>query len=134
MTIYTHRVTIAVPAAHIDDANVLAMILGESPSDIATFKGPAWQDADGNLYALASTVIAPTWIGRATSAPEAPDYAPDADMTAAQRAQALVVVASLQEPQVATPDAIVAILGSNAEAAQQHLAALGVVPMEMEEP
>lgn len=129
MTIYTHRVTIAVPEAHVAKANALALVLGENPADIGTFKDAKWQDAQGNLYALASTVVAPTWIGRATSALEVPEYAPDADMQAAQQAQALVVMGSLEEPQQASPDAITAIVGSNSESAQHQLAALGVEPV-----
>lgn len=127
MTVYTHRVTVAVPAAHLSDANVLAMVLGESPADIATFKEPDWQDAEGNLYSVASTVVAPTWIGKATSELSAPDYAPEADLEAAQRAQALVQVVGMTEPLEATPEAIVAILGGNGESPQQHIEALGLV-------
>ena len=47
------RLTIAVPSAHIDIANHYAMALGYSEADGETYRNPSWEDADGNLYAVA---------------------------------------------------------------------------------
>lgn len=55
-TEYTNRLTIAVPEQHIGIANHLALIVGESSEDINTFKTASYQDANGNLYAVASAV------------------------------------------------------------------------------
>ena len=59
MSDYKHRMTLVVPQALIPQANQLALIAGESPYDDQTFAAANWQDADGNLYAVCSTVIKP---------------------------------------------------------------------------
>jgi len=59
MSEYIHRMTLAVPQSLIPQANQLALIAGESPDDVNTFTNANWQDADGNLYAVCSTVIKP---------------------------------------------------------------------------
>ena len=59
MTKYQQRATIASPVAHIADANQLALALGESAADDKTFNTAVWQDAEGNLYAVSSTVAKP---------------------------------------------------------------------------
>lgn len=87
MTQYTHRITLAVPAAMIEQANQLACIMGESAADIETFQRAGWQDSDGNLYAVASTVVKPVFLGAATGVlPESPDHAAEADRALAQQA------------------------------------------------
>ena len=58
-TEYTHRMTLAVPEPLMPQANQLALIAGESPNDVNTFTEANWKDADGNLYAVCSTVIKP---------------------------------------------------------------------------
>ena len=58
-TAYVQRATIATPAAHIPDANQLALLLGESSADDQTFGAANYQDAEGNLYAVCSTVAKP---------------------------------------------------------------------------
>ena len=55
-TDYNLRATIAVPVAHIADANQLAICLGQSAADDKTFGAATFQDAEGNLYAVSSTV------------------------------------------------------------------------------
>ena len=82
-TQYSHRVTIAVPEAHTADANQLALCLGESASDDQTFTAANYQDADGNLYAVCSTVAKPVFVELASQPLQAPEHAPDADLDAA---------------------------------------------------
>jgi hypothetical protein len=121
-TEYTQRVTIAAPAAHIPDANQLALCLGESSADDKTFTSASYQDADGNLYSVASTVANPVFAQMAGLPLQAPDHAPGMDLEAATRAQALLQINN----GIAGPDVIAVILGSNADSAQDHIAALGL--------
>lgn len=87
MTEYTHRVTIAVPASLIEQANHLACLVGEFPEDINTFREANWQDADGNLYAVASTVVKPVFLQAAQGLPSTPAHAEGiADRALAQQA------------------------------------------------
>ena len=132
-TRYSHRVTIAVPETHLADANQLALALGESASDDRTFGEPRWQDADGNLYAVCSTVAKPVFVELNAQPLQAPDHAPDVDLDAATRAQALLAIGSLDSPVTAAPDRIAVILGDRLESAQDHIAALGLGPVESEE-
>lgn len=86
-TEYIHRVTIAVPENLIEKANHLACIVGESAEDINTFREANWQDADGNLYAVASTVAKPIFLEAAQGLPETTSHADGiADRTLAQQA------------------------------------------------
>ena len=71
-TQYQQRATIAAPAAHIPDANQLALCLGESSADDQTFTTAAWQDAEGNLYAVSSTVAKPIFVQIAGQPLQAP--------------------------------------------------------------
>ena len=91
-TQYQQRATIAAPAAHIPDANQLALCLGESTQDDRTFTVASYQDASGNLYAVASTVAKPIFAQIAGQPLQAPDHAPDMDVEAATRAQALLQI------------------------------------------
>ena len=59
MSDYKHRMSLAVPQALMAKANQLALIVGESSDDDKTFTTANWQDANGNLYAVCSTVIKP---------------------------------------------------------------------------
>lgn len=129
-TQYLHRVTIAVPEAHIFDGNQLALALGESADDDKTFTKPRWQDAEGNLYAIASTVARPIFAQLAGQPLQAPAHAPDVDLEAATRAQALVSI----NDKPAGPDRIAVILGDRLESAMDHIAALGLVAVEHPEP
>jgi len=122
ITQYQQRATIAAPAAHIPDANQLALCLGESTQDDRTFTVASYQDASGNLYAVASTVTKPIFVEMAGQPLQAPDHAPDMDLEAATRAQALIQINN----GTAGPDVIAVILGSNADSAQDHIAALGL--------
>ena len=128
-TEYTHRVTIAAPAAHMADANQLALCLGESPADNKTFFAENYEDGAGNLYAVCSTVAKPIFVERSAEPLSAPDYAPDADLEAASRAQSILAIG---EP--AAPDRIAAIVGDRLESAQGHLAQLGLARVENDSP
>lgn len=86
-TEYKHRVTIAVPEALIEKTNHLACVVGEFSADINTFREASWQDADGNLYAVASTVVKPIFLQAAQGLPETPPHADGiADRALAQQA------------------------------------------------
>lgn len=86
-TEYIHRVTIAVPELLMEKANHLACIVGESAADINTFREANWQDAEGNLYAVASTVVKPIFLQAAQGLPPTPPHAEGiADRELAQQA------------------------------------------------
>jgi len=129
-TQYTQRATIATPVSHIPDANQLALALGESSADDRTFSTASYQDADGNLYSVASTVAKPIFAQLAGQPLQAPAHAPDMDLEAATRAQALLMI----NGGTASPDVIAVILGDRKESAQDHIAALGLsrVPSTIE--
>jgi len=127
-TEYQQLATIAAPAAHIPDANQLALALGESSADDQTFTAAPYQDADGNLYAVCSTVAKPIFAELAGQPLQAPDHAPDMDVEAATRAQALLQINGGK----ATPDVIAVILGGRLESAQDHIAALGLERVQQE--
>lgn len=116
------RITFACPAAHIADANQLARVVGYGPDDDKTYGEPRYQDADGNLYAVASGLVEPSFITTATSLLVEPEWG--ADMAAAQRAQAL---AALGEP--AAPVHIAAVVGDDVAEALAFLG-LSIIPME----
>ena len=129
-TEYQQRATIAAPAAHIPDANQLALALGESSADDRTFTTATWQDAGGNLYAVCSTVAKPIFAQLAGQPLQAPAHAPDMDLAAATRAQALLQINN----GIASPDVVAVILGDRKESAQDHIAALGLTPIPQDTP
>lgn len=133
-TSYQQRATIACPEAHIADGNQIALCLGESAADDQTFGEPRLQDDSGNRYAICSTVAKPVFAQMAGQPLVAPDHAPDMDLEAATRAQALLDIGSLDQPVTAGPDRIAVILGDRLESAQDHIAALGLTPVPVEEP
>ena len=133
---YIIRATIAAPAAHIPDVNALALVLGESTHDAKTFTAARYQDADGNLYAVASTVAKPVFAQAAAQPLQAPDFAPDADLEAATRAQSILNIEDRlngSAPVTATPDAIAAILDDRLASAQEHIASMGLEPVPSED-
>jgi len=127
-TAYAQRATIAAPIAHIPEANQLALCLGESHADDQTFTTASYQDAQGNLYAVCSTVAKPIFAQMAGQPLKAPDHAPDMDLAAATRAQALLQI----NGGTASPDVIAVILGDRLESAQDHISALGLTRVEQE--
>ena len=127
MTKYQQRATIAVPEPLIAEANQLALCLGESSADDQTFTAASYQDADGNLYAVCSTVAKPIFAQIAGQPLQAPDHAPDM-VEAATRSQALLQI----NGGTASPDVIAVILGDRLESAQDHIKALGLERVQQE--
>jgi hypothetical protein len=123
------RLTIACPEALRDDANQLAMVLGYGPDDALTYSGLNWQDADGNLYAVASLPVSDTFITTAQTALQRPSWDVDniIDMDAARRAQAALVFSLT--PVTAMPDKLTACVGDDALAT---LAAMGLTQVEVD--
>ena len=129
-TEYQQLATIAAPAAQIQDANQLALALGESAADDRTFTTASYQDAAGNLYAVCSTVAKPIFAQLAGQPLKAPDHAPGMDIAAATRAQGMLQINN----GIASPDVIAEILGDRKESAQDHIAALGLTPIPQDSP
>ena len=121
-TAYTNKATIATPFFHIPDANQLSLCLGESAADDQTFNTANYQDAQGNLYAVCSTVAKPIFAEMAGQPLKAPDHAPNMDLAPAERAQAVLQI----NGGIAAPDVIAVILGGSTDIAQDHIAALGL--------
>lgn len=124
------RLTFICPSAHRDDANDLAMVLAFSAADANTYREPTYQDAQGNLYSVASGAVPPTFVGNATSALERPDWDTDntVNMAGAGRAQAIVRLWMPTEdnptPPLATPDTLLVLAGDDPHGL---LAAAGLV-------
>lgn len=95
MSDYKHRMSLAVPQALVTQANQLALIVGVSEHDDKTFTTANWQDKDGNLYAVCSTVIKPVVLGlfgiKLSDIP-LPPHAVNADVAAAQEALDIGVI------------------------------------------
>jgi len=114
------RVTIATPEALIGAANQLALTTGLSEADVNTFGEPKWEDADGNLYSVASGLVSDDYPQIAASDLTDRCEAAGADQTLAETAQAAVVVRAPEldpdtgelttQPPQATPTTIVAII------------------------
>ena len=123
------RLTIACPEALRDDANQIAMVLGYGPDDAETYGELNWQDADGNLYAVASLPVSDTFTTTAQSPLQRPAWDVDniIDMTAANRAQAALVFSPT--PVTAMPDKLTACAGDDALTV---LAAMGLTQVEVE--
>ena len=95
MSDYKHRMSLAVPQALMTQANQLALIVGVSEYDDKTFTTTNWQDKDGNMYAVCSTVIKPvvlSMFGISLTDITLPAHAINADVTAAQQALDKVVM------------------------------------------
>ena len=114
------RITIACPAAHANDSNQLAMVLGYGPADGLTYSNVGYQDALGNLYACASLPVGDSFVSTATSPLVRPewDVLPyQVNMAGAKRAQALVIVweptEENLEPPLVSPNAITAVFGED---------------------
>ena len=95
MSEYNHRMSLAVPQALMPQANNLALIAGLSAADINTFTTANWQDKDGNLYEVCSTVIKPVVLGLfgvSLADITLPAHAINTDIAAAQQALDKVVM------------------------------------------
>lgn len=115
------RVTIAVPIDMIDAANEMAACIGFTADDRRTFGLITHEDADGALYSVASGPVKPVFIENAQSPLEIPEWG--ADLALANVAQAAVRIWSEDEPVVADPDIIAAIISEDVDGA---IAALGL--------
>ena len=122
------RLSIACTDALRSDANNLAMVLGYGPADAETYGTPNWQDADGNLYAVASLPVSDTFTTTAQSGLQRPAWDTDniIDMDAARRAQAALVFSLT--PVMALPDNLTACAGDDALVT---LAAMGLTQVEV---
>ena len=123
------RLTIACPDALRDDANQIAMVLGYGPDDAETYGSLNWQDADGNLYAVASLPVSDAFTATAQSGLQRPAWDTDnhVNMAGANRAQAALVFSLT--PVTAMPDELTACVGDDALAT---LAAMGLTQVEVE--
>lgn len=93
MTQYTHRMTLVVSESLMSQANQLALIAGESPDDVNTFTTANYQDSEGNLYAVCSTVIKPIVLSLLNTPLSAAMLQSDAaDITQAQQAMDAAVM------------------------------------------
>ena len=111
-------VTIAVPTAHVEDANQLARCIGIGPDDDLTFAfGPNMRDAQGNTYTVVSGWVVDYFAQIATAELLEPAWGCDL-AAAAQRAQVRVRIG-----EAATPDTIAAVIGDDLAAA---LATMGL--------
>lgn len=120
-TEYTHRVTIVVPETLTEKTNHLACIVGEFSADINTFREANWQGAEGNIYAVASTVVKPIFLQAAQGLPETPPHAEGvADRVLAQQA-----LDTLNQP-----GGIQMVVDVEP---MEALASLGLEPVEIEE-
>jgi len=123
------RLTIACPDALRDDANNLAMVLGYGLGDALTYGELNWQDADGNLYAVASLPVSAAFTTAAQSGLQRPLWDTDShvNMAAASRAQAALVFSLT--PVTAMPYNLTACVGDDALAT---LAAMGLTQVEVD--
>lgn len=95
MSEYIHRITVAVPEQYTNIANQLALIAGEFPADINTFRQVSWQDKDGNKYAVCSAVAKPVVLGlyhSKLSELELPEFKQEANIEQAQQALDMLVL------------------------------------------
>lgn len=134
MTQYTNRLTLAVPEQLIPQANQLALIVGESAADVGTFTTAGWQDAQGNKYAVCSTVAKPvvaSLLGGTLNPDHIPAHAEGADLEQAQVAlDAIVLFTPGDEPTQVTPNQITLAIDHDPLPA---LAAMGLTRIELEE-
>lgn len=86
MSEYKYRVTISCPIDFIEEGNQLALAAGESTDDVNTFTVANYEDVDGNLYAVCSTVVKQAFIDYLS------DGVPDANELAQAAFDSLVVL------------------------------------------
>ena len=122
---YTSRITIAVPMNLIDQANQLALLIGESPADVNTFTQVRYTK-DGIDYALSSTACVPRVVGYLTEGlPHDPDSGDilnpnDADLLQAGEAfvaiqQGLILVSTNVDPSAAITELGLEVIQDNDE-------------------
>jgi len=134
-TAFKYRATIIVPDVMRDDANQLAMILGSGPADEQTFGEPRYEDAAGNLYAVASTVATGNFEPVATSTLERPAWDSEpyvVNMTGAERAQDALYIYGQHGTQGASTGHIWVLLEPAPGNAKAALGLAGVNQIETE--
>jgi len=128
------RLTIAVPAQYIIDANHFAMVLGYSEADGNTYKNPSLKDTQGNLYAAASLDVSDGFVAASESILIRPEWDTEEiiDMTKAAQAQSLVFLWQDNGTVAPTcnPSQITAILGLEGRTAIDAMG-LQSIPMEI---
>ena len=87
--------TILVPSALLDDANAAMLVLGNGPDDAGTFISQEWalaEDAETG-FALISGLYDADFLDalQGPSLTERPDFAPDVNMTGANRAKNAII-------------------------------------------
>ena len=112
---YSLRITIAVPEALIQEANQLAMAIGQSQADQYTFDTVNYKDANNNRYAVASTVAINTFPETAsrdlqTAITERYGEESVVNLQQAQLAQSKLIVGITDPYPIAQPNNIVAII------------------------
>ena len=134
MTEFTQRVSILCPKAMKDDANQLALVMGENSHDDQTFEHVTHQDEDGNKYLISSTVVTGTFATRASSQLVAPAHAPDADLVAAGRAQAALYIYGVHGTHGASTDTLWAYIEAAPGDPATAWALAGVTLIEDDDP
>lgn len=125
MTAYTLRIVLICPDAMRDDCNDFAMVTGYGPPDGSTFKSSDWQDADGNLYAVAAPVTTPDFPAGASSTLVRPEWDAEpytVNMAGADRAQAALVIYDPSAPVAPDPSRLLAIILTDTSPTAAHAA------------
>jgi hypothetical protein len=120
-----------VSADLLDDANQLALVVGESMADLQTWVATPFQ-RDGVRYATRDLWVPQGWIEGITGPLQRPAWDVDEqiDMDAAARAQAAILLVDASEGiQPASPGKIIAVLGADIDAA---ITAWGITLIEQE--
>ena len=115
---YNLRITIAVPEEFIDEANQLAMAIGQSYADGKTFDTVNYKDSNGNRYSVASTLAIDTFPQTASSdlqlaITERYGEGSIVNLEQAQLAQSKLIVGAAKPYPTAQPNNIVAIIHPN---------------------
>lgn len=124
------RITAACPASLVDDANQLAMCLGQSEADGQTFGPLNWQDDTGALYSCASWEASEEWFESVSDPLVRPEWDTGEliDMDAAAAAQAALLIWSGEDDlPIAESDSITVIPNMDGLSA---IAAMGLVQYE----
>ena len=105
------------------------MALGSGTAEALTYVALNWQDAGGNLYAVASLPVSDAFVSTAQSTLSRPAWDADniIDMAGANRAQAALVFSLT--PVTAMPDKLTACAGDDALAT---LATMGLTQVEVD--
>ena len=130
ITKYIHTVTAACPVSMLDEGNHMAACLGESIHDLETYGRVLRQDADGNQYAICSTVATNAILFKSAGAAARPAFDTDEliDLDKANAGlAALVIYPQGEVTGLATPTQITAYL--NVEP-QQALEMMGLTEIE----